>query len=379
MVWHIASDPLIVVYAIGLTVSIAFLIWFLRWTKSYLAAWDQACRESPTEYTFYSPGGGRAFKFMIREIFSIPPGWLIDKKKIIKIVLLMSIALFLEGLSISYILQQTQNVNYAARFDLPQIDVLTDQSYDSRLYLITSGVISAIFPLLSFPILFLSSRVRRSARRAAVHSMVEVRTKDTRPPFLFLRSFYDDQVSLTQDEAGNMFQRVLARGSFFANVDELLTERYWHIGPVIAIGKPGEALPPLGAARAYLSGESWQTVVADLMKEARAIILALDYTEGVTWELRNARECGWLEKALLLIPPHRYGDTELILHTLAVLGFDGEKLHDMTGAVIAILPISDNYLVVCCSNRADSYAYDFVMRVGLHAILEDRQRLLELH
>jgi hypothetical protein len=376
MIWYVTADPLIILYIVALIISIAFLIWFFRWSKSYVSAWDQAYRDSSAKYSFFSPGGGEKFSFIIREIFSVPPGWLIKKRKTIQIILLMTVALFLEGLAFSYILQQSQNLNLAARVDLPE---LTNQTIDSRLDIIFSSITTVIFPMLAFPILVLSSRVRRAARRTAVHSMEEVRTKDTRAPLLFLRSFHDDQVSFTQNDFGNIFQRALVRGSLFSNLDELLTERYWHIGPVIAIGKPGETLPPLGAARAYLVGESWHTIMANLMREARVIIISLDHTEGVMWELRHAYETGCLNKVLIFIPPRHHGDTRLIMNTLAVLGIEAGTLETVAGSAIAIIPISDGYMVGCCSNRTDSYAYDFVMRVGLHAILENRQRLLELH
>jgi hypothetical protein len=131
LMWHVASDPLIAVYAIALAANIAVQIWFLRWTKSYATAWGQAYRESTVDYQFFSPGGGRTFSFMLREIFAAPPGWLIDKRKMAKIVALMSLALLLEGWSFSVILQANQAANSAMRFDLPKIGILTDRYYSS--------------------------------------------------------------------------------------------------------------------------------------------------------------------------------------------------------------------------------------------------------
>lgn len=378
MLLRIAADPLIIIYALALTFSIVVQIWFLRWTKDYSTAWRKAYQESSIGYQYLSPHKGRTFSFMMREMLALPPGWLVDKKKLAKVAGLMIIALILEGFAVSFVLQEFQSVSTAFRYDIPRLDELTDRSVDSRLDIFTTSISVIVSPFLSLPLLALSSRIRRAARRAAVHSMSEVRHKDTRAPFLFLRSFVDDQVDLTHREGSrNIFQRTLTGGSLFANVDELLTERYWHIGPVIAIGKPGEALPPLGAARAYLSGEPWQMVVANLMGLARAIIIVLDYTQGVTWELQQATRSGCLSKSLLLIPPHRHGDETLIQHTLSILGYTGDYTPPTAGPVVAIIPTSSGELVACCSNEADSYVYDFILRVGFHALLENRAQLLE--
>ena len=189
-----------------------------------------------------------------------------------------------------------------------------------------------------------------------------------------LRSFHDDQIGLRSKKIVNVFQRVLTRGSLFSNIDELLTERFWHVGPVFAIGKPDEPLPPLGAARAYLSGEDWHTVVSELMKEARAIILVLDYTEGLLWELHHAREAGHLGKTVLLVPPDHRADTQLLAGVLSVLGADNEKIDSAAAqSAIALLPVSTGCIAALYGNCVDSYAYDLSLRLGLHAILGDRE------
>ena len=42
-----------------------------------------------------------------------------------------------------------------------------------------------------------------------------------------------------------------------------------HVGPVVAVGKPGEPLPELGAARLYVSHDEWQGKVHDVDAEGR--------------------------------------------------------------------------------------------------------------
>src|SRR5262249_33611427 len=88
-------------------------------------------------------------------------------------------------------------------------------------------------------------------------------------PVVYLRSFQDDD-----PRGGEATEREL--GSIFAT-----------LGPVVAIGRPGEGLPPLGATRVYVDNDRWQTVAADLIGRAGAIIFRVGATAGLRWELEQ--------------------------------------------------------------------------------------------
>ena len=123
------SEPLLVLYSIALSISSIFLIRFVRWTKAYATDWRQACAESPP-HVLFPPNAGRSRSFMFREIFSMPPGWLVSRGRTVKVVALIAVALLLEGLAVSYVLQSFQHLNVAMRFDLPHLGELADQSSD---------------------------------------------------------------------------------------------------------------------------------------------------------------------------------------------------------------------------------------------------------
>jgi len=57
--------------------------------------------------------------------------------------------------------------------------------------------------------------------------------------------------------------------------------------PVIAVGKPGEIVPPLGAARFYVSQELWQDTVKAIVPLCSLVVLATGHTEGLRWELEH--------------------------------------------------------------------------------------------
>ena len=60
------------------------------------------------------------------------------------------------------------------------------------------------------------------------------------------------------------------------------------VGPVIAIGKPGERLPQLGAARLYVDDDHWRDTIDDLMAESALVVVRAGDTPNLWWE-SNAR------------------------------------------------------------------------------------------
>ena len=56
------------------------------------------------------------------------------------------------------------------------------------------------------------------------------------------------------------------------------------IAPVVAVQRPGEVLPPLGAARLKTS-DDWRSDVEALIRRAKLIVLAGGTSEGLRWEL----------------------------------------------------------------------------------------------
>lgn len=143
---------------------------------------------------------------------------------------------------------------------------------------------------------------RAGARRLMISSIRESQEYDPRPPILFLRSFRDDQVALSPPRIPvfgrlvNLFQR---KGS----LDVILLEEGTAYGPVVAIGQPGEPIPPYGASRGYFHGRNWKEAVAKLADDSRCIVICLDRTEGVMWELDHLLARGHGPKTLFLMNP----------------------------------------------------------------------------
>jgi len=150
--------------------------------------------------------------------------------------------------------------------------------------------------------------LRWLARRSARLSLEVVSRTDARPAIVFLRSFADDQVQLVSPKRP-LYRRLLALGEPAPRLDHVLIEEATPIGPVVAIGLPGRP-PPFGAARAYFNEDEWKSGVARLAAAAKAIVVVIDDTEGVLWELSHVRQAGLVSKTLYLLPPRLSGPQE---------------------------------------------------------------------
>jgi hypothetical protein len=74
---------------------------------------------------------------------------------------------------------------------------------------------------------------------------------------------------------------------------------------VIAIGRPGERLQPLGASRDYLTGGDWQSAVTATIGDAALVVFVLGASESLLWEFRKTIETHGKRRTLIVVPPLR--------------------------------------------------------------------------
>jgi hypothetical protein len=86
-------------------------------------------------------------------------------------------------------------------------------------------------------------------------------------------------------------------------IEEALLDELSPLGPFIAIGRPGEFAPRIGARRVYVSDDEWRAEIADWSKRACLIIVIPGLTAGVEWELEHISRNGYLSKTVILLPP----------------------------------------------------------------------------
>jgi hypothetical protein len=122
----------------------------------------------------------------------------------------------------------------------------------------------------------------KRGKRHLAPGAAQALARDPRPPVLYLRSFAGERAISGEEEA-------LAR---------IMEE----LGPFVAIGQPGERLPPLGASRFYVPGSDWQTFVVDLLGSSRLVLLAAGGTQGLGWELSQCVKLIEPRNLLVLVP-----------------------------------------------------------------------------
>jgi hypothetical protein len=113
------------------------------------------------------------------------------------------------------------------------------------------------------------------ARDAEAHKQaLEAAARAPAAPVLYLRSFEDD---------GHAARRY---GSL--TEEEQLAKALAWVGPLVAVGRPGESLPHVGAQRIYLADDEWQQRVAELIPQSRLVVLRTGSTAGFRWEVERA-------------------------------------------------------------------------------------------
>jgi len=108
---------------------------------------------------------------------------------------------------------------------------------------------------------------------------------------LYLRPFHVDNTAISPTDYD---------GKTYYTIESLLCAFMKKYGMPIAIGKPREKLQPLGAARTYASDQDWKGVVKNYLEESRYVILYVDFTDGVKWEINEVLH-HYLDK-LILVP-----------------------------------------------------------------------------
>ena len=75
---------------------------------------------------------------------------------------------------------------------------------------------------------------------------------------------------------------------------------------MIAIGRPSERVPPIGAARFWVPHHEWQERVDELLGRCRAVVMIIGKIKGEDGLARDVRRLlgtpGDLEKTLLVMP-----------------------------------------------------------------------------
>ena len=300
-------------------------------------------------------------------------------------VLLSVLALFIEGITFGAffnatrpLLKASDRMVSAARGKLAPLEA----HYGSVVTLA-----AFVFPLMYVSAqltLAVAERIRAAARRASLRSAEDLLKEDERTAILFLRDFTDDQVSLDKT-ALPRWVRALDPGAEQTNLEDVMLAYSW-VGPVVAIGRPYDAEPPVGAARRYVDGEAWKEVVSTMMDRAGAIVIGFSESSGVLWEIAQVQKRGHLGKSVFVLPPSKRNNSALTreLVTRLLCPADSFSSRHPIAAVarqvvgsrhVSGLILREGYLrIFIATRRVSQVELDVTLRLALPEGVGDRSR-----
>lgn len=127
--------------------------------------------------------------------------------------------------------------------------------------------------ILLYVLIALFGRLRKRFR---INTVMRLQN-ETRAPILYLRSFYLESFEQGREENLKYYEK--------EHDDEVLAVALKDIGPLIAVGKPGDTFPPLGSLRLYFKDQEWKEQVKNLMEISQLIVIQPGYTTGTEWEM----------------------------------------------------------------------------------------------
>lgn len=209
--------------------------------------------------------------------------------------------------------------------------------------------------------------LQRLASRRATKLYQDAREWDARPPIVFLRAFDQDALKL-KALAIDPLVRLPAGCGEARTMDEILLEHASPYGPVIAVGDPRNPVPPLGAARIYVSdgGSGWQHIVSSLVQSANAVVMCPNASEGVNWEIDLLAAAEGRVRVIFIANPELSGPDNMAL--FARLG-DMPSLGRNQQPIAAFREPQRGWRVLTTTQQPSVQTYTVALNTALQALL----------
>lgn len=182
----------------------------------------------------------------------------------------------------------------------------------ATLFLLLLAVSSFLAPFVGAAIAVVMAAMWWAGRSLTAPTVEQLLQRDKRPPVLYLRSFRLDEK--LDRSVQHRLEKIVPRwlslcmmpvdllcecidrlpGMKAVNrwtgdgMEETVVASLAKIGPVIAIGKPGDKLAPPGAAREYLGDDEWQQRVIQRLHQSALVVMQPGVSGQVVWEINTA-------------------------------------------------------------------------------------------
>lgn len=141
-------------------------------------------------------------------------------------------------------------------------------------------------------------------RACRLSSATQAVANDSRPPFVYLRSFRDEKRYRVVPiwRGGSWWRRGLNMSPIGIPLETVLAMALEDHGPFVALRKPGQLIPVDGAARDTVD-EDWKSRIVSFLKKERAVLIVPGVTGGLAWEISWLHREGMLQKVAFVMPP----------------------------------------------------------------------------
>lgn len=147
-----------------------------------------------------------------------------------------------------------------------------------------------------------SALLGAAAKRIGTLTVEQALRADEDRFLLYLRPFTADGVPLPKPKLPPV-SAVFSFRPFPTQLEEELFDVADGYRPLIAIGKPGDSPSGGRAHRTFLKDDAWRAYVIDKIRRADAIVMVIDQSEGVRWEIDRLVEERAEHKTLFYFAP----------------------------------------------------------------------------
>jgi hypothetical protein len=151
---------------------------------------------------------------------------------------------------------------------------------------------AAAFGLLAW-FLAKSGKRRRIPVLRSIEALTNLAARTEIPVVIYLRRFADDQQA---------HHPAATERSEHDSDEEELAESFSRICLFVAVGRPGEPLPPWGAYRLYLEDDEWEQKVNRLIAIASVIFIKWADSEPLKKEIQLIEAASKLNRTIFLLP-----------------------------------------------------------------------------
>ncbi len=219
-------------------------------------------------------------------------------------------------------------------------------------------------------VLIAAGVIWRFGKRLNLRRRDEIILKD-KPPVLLLRSFSDDVAGIPSNM---LLSRLFFRRK---RLEEMIGQELSQAGPFVAVGRPGERLPQLGASRLYLADSEWQAVVRGYIANAHPIIVIGGKTHWVQWELAAVAAENRIARLIIVFPRIKEPDRAERWRNLTA-AFDGTDWAEQVAKVdisraLAICAANTGQIIALKSRSARESDYQVALRLAAYLMRQDEQ------